>query len=95
MLYVLIVRLAGSSHFGVLHGKNRMFFYGDFKESEGSFFKNQKMFYPEGLKRGLFDLTRLYEYKYGSASAGERKALEKEWCLIVGSARSGSIKPGI
>lgn len=38
--------------------KNRMFFHGGFKENEGSFFRNQKMFYPEGLKKVcLFDLT--------------------------------------
>lgn len=38
--------------------KNRMSSCGGFKENEGSLFKSQKMFYPEGLKKVcLFDLT--------------------------------------
>lgn len=47
----------------------------------------------------MFDLTgkkkELNEYKYGSTGAGERKALEIEWCLVVGSTKSASIKPVI
>lgn len=35
------------------------------------------------------------EYKYSSASAGERKALEIEWCLVVGNTKSASKKFGI
>lgn len=40
---------------------------GGFKENEGSLFKNQKMFYPEGLKMVcLFELTGKKKKKEGT-----------------------------